>query len=318
MRRDVADVSAEISDGEFRRQKSRFRSRVTADGESGFRAEPGRYHLYVSLACPWAHRTIIVRRLKGLEDIVSMSVVDPIRDQRGWAFTGEAGSDRDEVNGFDFLAEAYAATDSDFDGRVTVPVLWDRQRAVIVNNESADIIRMLNSEFDEWGDATTDLVPDGLRERIDAINEVVYEKVNNGVYRAGFATSQRAYERAYDSLFATLDELESRLAQRRFLLGDEPTEADWRLFTTLVRFDPVYHNHFRCNQRKLSEYPHLWAYTRDLYQHRYPLVAETVNLDHIKRHYYCTHRDLNPSGIVPKGPEIDFDEPHGRARSAAA
>jgi putative glutathione S-transferase len=294
--------------GEFVRQKSAFRDRVTADGSSGFAAEPGRYHLYVSYACPWAHRAIIFRKLKGLEDVIGMTVVDPIRDGRGWAFTSAGGPD--PVNGFRFLAEAYHATDPDFDGRVTVPVLWDKKTSRIVNNESSEIIRMLNSEFDAFAANSVDFHPEALRDEIDAVNAEVYDSVNNGVYRCGFAATQEAYDEAYEALFATLDRLEGRLADRRFLMGDVQTEADWRLFTTLVRFDPVYHGHFKCNERRLAEYPNLWAYTRDLYQT--PGVAETVNLDHIKRHYYVTHRAINPTGVVPRGPAIDYTEPHGR------
>jgi glutathionyl-hydroquinone reductase len=295
--------------GAFRRQESRFRGWVTADGSSGFPAEPGRYHLYVSLACPWAHRTIVVRKLKALEEVVGLTVVDPIRDERGWAFTDEP----DPINGFEFLRQAYQASDPSYEGRVPVPVLWDRVRGVIVNNESSEIIRMLNSEFDAWGDSSVDLYPNELRGQIDAINAQVYETVNNGVYRAGFATSQEAYEEAVSALFTTLNELEKRLSARRFLLGDQVTEADWRLFTTLVRFDAVYHGHFKCNRRRLVDYPRLWAYVRELYQA--PGVAETVDFDHIKRHYYVTHRSLNPSGVVPVGPDLDFYAPLGeRAR----
>lgn len=296
--------------GAFRRQASRFRDWVSADGSTGFKAEPGRYHLYVSYACPWAHRAIIVRKLKGLEDVIGMTVVDPIRDARGWAFTDEP----DPLNGFAFLREAYLSSHPDYADRVTVPVLWDTQRKVIVNNESSEIIRMLNSEFDAWGDSSVDLYPEPLREEIDALNAKVYDAVNNGVYRAGFATSQESYDQAVHALFACLDELEQRLATRRTLLGDTPTEADWRLFTTLVRFDPVYHVHFKCSLRRLVDYPNLWGYLRDLYQR--PGVAETVNLDHIKRHYFETHRSINPTGIVPYGPELDFDAPHGRGAEA--
>jgi len=296
--------------GEFVRQASAFRDRVTADGSSGLAAEPGRYHLYVSFACPWAHRAIIFRKLKELESVIGMTVVDPIRDERGWAFTNAPGCGPDTVNGFRFLSEAYQATDPRFDGRVTVPVLWDTRERRIVNNESAEVIRMLNSEFDAWGRADLDFYPKALRSRIDAVNEEIYAKVNNGVYRCGFATMQEAYDEAFDKLFATLDRLEQRLATRRYLVGDALTEADWRLFTTLVRFDPVYHGHFKCNLRRLADYPNLWGHTRELYQ--IPGVADTVNLDHIKRHYYVTHRAINPTGVVPRGPEIDFLEPHGR------
>jgi putative glutathione S-transferase len=297
--------------GEFIRQSSAFRDWVTADGSSGYHAEPGRCHLYVSYACPWAHRAIIFRKLKGLEDVVGMTVVDPIRDERGWAFTDAVGGP-DPVNDFRFLAEAYHATDPGFDGRITVPVLWDTKTGRIVNNESSEIIRMLNSEFDEWATADSiDYYPQALREEIDALNADVYDNVNNGVYRCGFATSQEAYDAAYEKLFAALDRLEARLDDRRFLTGDTQTEADWRLFTTLVRFDPVYVGHFKCNEHRLVDYPNLWAYTRDLYQT--PGVAETVNLDHIKRHYYVTHRKINPTGVVPRGPAMDFTVPHGRA-----
>jgi len=298
------------SRGEFVRQSSAFRERVTADGSSGFAAEPGRYHLYVSLACPWAHRSIIFRKLKGLEATIGMTVVDPIRDERGWAFTEAPGCSPDPINGFRFLIEAYLATDPAFEGRVTVPVLWDKKEGRIVNNESAEIMRTLNSEFDEWGRADIDFYPEDLRGEIDVVNDEVYPHVNNGVYRCGFATSQEAYDEAFEKLFRTLDDLESRLSHHRYLVGERITEADWRLFTTLVRFDPVYHGHFKCNLRRLADHPNLWGYTRDLYQ--VPGVAETVNLDHIKRHYYVTHRAINPTGVVPRGPEIDFGEPHGR------
>ncbi len=298
--------------GEFNRQESAFRRFVTADGSSGFKAEPGRYHLYVSLACPWAHRTIIFRELKRLEEVVSLSVVDPVRDHRGWAFRDVPGCTSDPVNGFSFLAEAYRATDPRYAGRVTVPVLWDRATNVIVNNESSEIVRMLNSEFDAWGDASVDFYPEDLRETIDQINAKVYRYINNGVYRAGFATTQEAYDSAFGELFDALDELEELLSRQRYLAGSRQTEADWRAFTTLVRFDAVYYSHFKCNKRRLVDYPNLWGLTRDLYQ--IPGVAETVNMDHIKRHYFMTHQALNPSGIVPRGPEIDFDEPHDRAR----
>jgi putative glutathione S-transferase len=302
--------------GEFIRQKSVFRDWITANGSSGYRGEPGRYHLYISYACPWAHRTIIFRKLKGLEDVIGMTVVDPIRDERGWAFTDAVGGP-DPLNGFRFLAEAYRATDPGFDGRITVPVLWDKQTGQIVNNESSEIIRMLNSEFDDWAvGGSGDFYPEALREEIDAVNTDVYDNVNNGVYRCGFASSQEAYNEANEKLFAALDRLEARLADRRFLMGDTQTEADWRLFTTLVRFDPVYVGHFKCNERRLVDYPNLWAYTRDLYQT--PGVAETVNLDHIKRHYYVTHRKINPTGIVPRGPVIDFTSPQNRAAYAAS
>lgn len=307
-----AQFGAETDDdGRFVRQDSRFRDAVTADGSSGFRAEPGRYHLYVSLACPWAHRTIIVRRLKGLEDVISMSVVDPVRDERGWAFREGPGHGADPVNGFAFLSEAYRVSDPEFSGRVTVPVLWDRQTGRIVSNESAEILRMLNSAFDAWGDAGLDLYPEDLREEIDEVNDGVYRDVNNGVYRAGFAVTQEAYEEAFDALFAALEGLDRRLADRRYLMGERITEADWRLFTTLIRFDAVYVGHFKCNLRRIADFPSLWPYLRDLYQ--VPGVAETVDFDHIKRHYYVTHDSINPTGIVPKGPALDLNQPHGRA-----
>lgn len=296
--------------GAFVRQKSAFREWVKADGSTAYAQEAGRYHLYVSLACPWAHRTVIVRRLKQLEDVISLSVVDPIRDERGWAFREVTGAELDPINGFKFLSEAYKKTDPAFGGRVTVPVLWDRKTNKIVNNESADIIRMLNSEFDGLTDSHFDLYPQELRAEIDEINARVYETVNNGVYRAGFATSQIAYEQAYSTLFESLDWLDDLLAENRYLVGESLTEADWRLFTTLVRFDAVYYSHFKCNKKRIVDYENLWSYVRELYQ--YDGVAETVNFDHIKRHYYVTHTKLNPSGIVPLGPQIDFLEPHGR------
>ena len=289
---------------EFIRQESIFRNWVTASGESGYLAEPDRYHLYVSLACPWAHRTVIFRKLKKLEGVISLSVVDPIRDHRGWRFTGSEGEFPDEVNGFSLLSEAYLKSDPSFDDRVTVAVLWDKKTQRIVNNESSEIIRMLNAEFNAFTESTIDYYPVELREEIDEINAFVYTNINNGVYRTGFATTQAAYEKAFTALFATLDNLEERLSGQSYLLGNQITEADWRLFTTLVRFDAVYYSHFKCNQKRLVDYLHLWRYTRNLYQ--VPGVADTVNMDHIKRHYYGTHASLNPTGIVPKGPEIDF------------
>jgi putative glutathione S-transferase len=285
--------------GRFVRQESRFRDTVDE------RPEPGRYHLYVSLACPWASRAVIVRQLMQLEDVVPMTVVDPIRDARGWRFTPDAP---DPVNGFRFLEEAYTLTDPDFDDRVTVPVLFDTQTNRIVNNESAEIIRMLNA----WAPDGPDLYPEDLRTAIDEVNDRVYNSVNNGVYRSGFATTQRAYEEAFDELFATLDWLDDRLATNRYLLGDEITEADWRLFVTLVRFDAVYVGHFKCNLRRIADYEHLSGYLRDLYQE--PGIADTVDFDHIKRHYYTTHPQLNPTRIVPKGPELDLWAAHDRDR----
>ena len=302
------------SGGRFQRSDSAFRDWVTTDGSSGFKAEPGRYHLYVSLACPWAHRTLIFRKLKRLEQAISVDVVHWHMAENGWEFGNQDGDDAttgDRLLGKDFLHQVYTTARPDYTGRVTVPVLWDKQRNTIVSNESAEIIRMLNSAFDEWGDAELDFYPEALRSEIEAVNEPIYHRVNNGVYKAGFATTQSAYDQAYAELFETLDELEARLGRQRYLAGEVITEADWRLFTTLLRFDPVYHGHFKCNLRRLVDYPNLWGYTRELYQ--VPGVAETVNLHHIKQHYYASHRSVNPTGIVPRGPEIDFSTPHGRA-----
>lgn len=303
--------------GRFKREDSAFRSWVTPDGspgpsgEGGFRAEPGRYHLYVSYACPWAHRALILRRLKRLEDIISVDVVHWHMAENGWELKAIDGATGDSLHGLDYLHQIYTRAKPDYTGRVTVPTLWDKERGTIVNNESADIVRMLNSAFDAWGDSTLDLYPVALRGEIDTINERVYESVNNGVYRAGFATSQEAYEEAYDALFETLDFLEARLGKRRYLAGDRITEADWRAFTTLVRFDPVYHGHFKCNKRRLVEYPNLFPFVRELYQ--VPGVSDTVNMHHIKHHYYVSHTMVNPTGIVPKGPDIDYNAPHDRS-----
>lgn len=296
------------SRGRFVRQKSAFRSRITADGSSGLAAEAGRYHLYVSFACPWASRSIIVRMLKGLEDAITITVLDPVRDERGWRFTAE---DPDPVNGFEFLAQAYELSRPGFDGRVTVPLLWDKHEDEAVNNESSEVIRMLNSEFNEFAaDPELDLYPEPLREQIDSINERVYASINNGVYRCGFASTQLAYEEAFVELFEALDWADDLLAQRRFLTGDRITEADWRLFVTLVRFDAAYVGHFKCNQRRIADYDNLSGYLRELYQ--YPGIRETVNFDHIKRHYYITHPQINPTQIVPMGPVLDLDSPPGR------
>jgi putative glutathione S-transferase len=312
------------SDGHFHRPKTTVRNWITADGapgpggEGGFAAAPGRYHLYVSLACPWAHRTLIFRVLKGLEDMVSVSVVNPLMLEDGWTFAPGDGVAPDTVGGAGFLHQVYARSDPRYSGRASVPVLWDKETGRIVNNESSEIIRMFNSAFDRLGAAGPDFCPESLRAEIDEINETVYETVNNGVYRAGFARTQEAYEEAVRALFATLDMLEERLSRQRYLVGDRITEADWRLFTTLVRFDAVYVGHFKCNIRRLADYPALWGYTRELYQ--VAGVAGTVNFDHIKRHYYMSHKSINPKRIVPAGPDIDFDAPHGREslRSAAA
>jgi len=297
--------------GEFVRQRYRFQGRITADGSSGYPAEAGRYHLYVSLACPWAHRTIIVRRLLGLEEVISMSVVDPVRDERGWAFREGPGHGPDPVCDFRFLSEAYLRTDPGYTGRYTVPCIWDRVTGRLVTNNYPDITLDFETEFRAFHrPGAPDLYPEPLRAEIDEVNAVIYREVNNGVYRAGFAVSQEAYESAVDTLFARLDWLEARLATRRFLLGDAITESDIRLFTTLVRFDSVYHGHFKCNLRRLVDYPILWGYARDLYQT--PGFGDTVDFDHIKRHYYQTHERINPTRIVPKGPLVDWAEPHGR------
>jgi putative glutathione S-transferase len=295
-------------DGSFQRQESTFRDVVSADGSTGFPLERDRYHLYVARACPWAHRTLIGRRLMGLEDAIGVSFVNPLRDDRGWAFAGDGYTD--SVNGFHYLSEAYAASDADYQARVSVPVLWDKQQATIVCNESEDILRMLGTVFAELAEHPVVLYPEPLRHEIDALNLQIYDNVNNAVYKAGFSTKQAVYEREVASLFATLDELDARLAERRFLFGPEPLETDWRLFTTLVRFDAVYQIHFKCSVRKLVEYEHLWPYARDLYQ--WPGVAETVDFDEIRSHYYGTHPMINPSGLIAVQPAASFDEPAGR------
>lgn len=301
----------QTSEGTFKRQDDAFREWVTADGRSGYPAAQGRYHLYVAWACPWAHRTIIVRKLKKLEDVIGMTVVDPIRDDRGWAFRDGPGHSTDPINGFRFLAEAYRATDRSYGGRVTVPVLWDKETRRIVSNSDDDIMRMFNAEFNRFTGSELDLYyPEPLRGDIDRLNAFIYENINDGVYRAGFATSQQAYERAVRRLFEALDGLESRLAGRRYLFGPRLVETDWRLFVTLIRFDVVYHGHFKCNLRRMVDYPNLFGYLKDLYQ--YPGVAETVNFDHIKRHYYMTHTEINPTRIVPLGPVQDLQSPPGR------
>jgi glutathionyl-hydroquinone reductase len=310
------------SGGRFERQAARFRNWVTADGspgpsgEGGFKAEPGRYHLYVSLACPWAHRALIFRKLKKLEKLIDVSVVHWFMGDQGWTFEHGPGVVPDPNVGARYMHDVYAAAAHDYTGRVTVPVLWDKERRTIVSNESSEIIRMFNSAFDQWGDAALDLYPADKRAAIDEVNAVVYDTVNNGVYKCGFATSQAAYDEPFRQLFATLDDLEARLGRQRYLAGDRMTEADWRLFTTLVRFDPVYVGHFKCNKRRIMDYPNLWNYARELYQT--PGVAETVNFFHIKHHYYESHPTVNPSRIVPGGPDVDFAAPHNRARLKAA
>lgn len=302
--------------GHFKRADSSFRNWLTADGSAGpsgrggFKAEAGRYHLYVSYACPWAHRTLIFRKLKKLEDLISVSVVDPLMLENGWEFHERDGATGDHLFGSDYLWQVYVKADPRFSGRVTVPVLWDKQENTIVSNESAEIIRMFNTAFDGLTGSTLDFYPEDLREEIDATNDRIYDTVNNGVYKAGFATSQEAYESAVYPLFETLDWLEERLTSKRYLFGNRQTEADWRLFTTLVRFDPVYVGHFKCNIRQIADYPALSAYLRDLYQ--VEGVAETVNMRHIKHHYYRSHKTINPTGVVPVGPALDLTKPHGR------
>jgi glutathionyl-hydroquinone reductase len=300
----------QATDGSFKRQEDAFRDWVRADGSSSYPAEAGRYHLYASLACPWASRTVIVRKLKGLESAIGLTIVDPIRDQRGWRFMP---NEPDPLNGWAFLSEAYFATDPSYRARVTVPILWDKQRKRIVSNSDDDIMRMLESEFDAFAaNPQLDLYPRELRSEIDGLNELLYETVNDGVYRAGFATKQAPYEQAARRVFETLDAMEERLVKRRYLFGAQPLESDWRFFVTLVRFDPVYYGHFKCNLRRIVDYPNLYGYLRDLYQ--IDGVAETVDFDQIKRHYYVTHDDINPTGIVPIGPLIDLTAPHDRER----
>jgi glutathionyl-hydroquinone reductase len=296
--------------GEFKRQEDAFREWVSNDGSTPYAATAGRYHLYISLACPWASRTLIVRNLKGLQEAIGVTVVDPVRDERGWAFRNGPGHSVDPVNGFEFLSEAYYAMDPTFKGRVTVPVLWDRQTRRIVNNSEDDICRMFNDAFNAHGNRDVDLFPREIESEHSELAQFIYENVNNGVYRAGFATSQRAYEKAFRALFAALDQLDERLATRRYLFGREPVEADWRLFCTLIRFDAVYYGHFKCNMRRIVDYSNLHGYLLDLYQR--PGIVATVNLDHIKRHYYLTHEEINPTRLVPLGPELNLDRPHGR------
>ena len=302
--------------GKFERSQSQFRNWITAEGsagpsgKAGFKAEPGRYHLYVSLACPWACRALVFRKLKGLEDMIDVSIVHWFMGENGWEFRDEDGATVDHLFGKDKLYEVYLEADPEYSGRVTVPVLWDKQNNTIVSNESSEIIRMFNSAFDEVGATPGDFYPQELRDEIDRINERVYDTVNNGVYKAGFATSQSAYEDAFNELFASLDWLEEILSRNRYLTGETITEADWRLFTTLVRFDPVYVGHFKCNRQRLADYPNLINYTRELYQ--LAGVAQTVDIHHIKNHYYQSHPTINPTRIVPAGPEIDYALPHDR------
>ncbi len=304
--------------GKFKRQDSQFRNWLTADGEAGpsgtggFKAECNRYHLYVSLACPWAHRTLIYRRLKGLEEIISLSVVDPFMGKNGWQFSNGEGCIPDTINHADFAHQVYTAADPHYTGRVTVPILWDKNQNTVVSNESSEIIRMFNSAFNAITGNNQDFYPEGLRSEIDSVNDTVYSNINNGVYKAGFATTQEAYEEAVRALFETLDTLDARLEDRRYLTGNSITEADWRLFPTLVRFDPVYVGHFKCNLKRIVDYRNLSGYLRDLYQQ--PGIADTVNMVHIKNHYYGSHDTVNPTRIVPVGPELDLERSHDRDR----
>ena len=309
----------ESSGGRFEREDAGFRNWVTVDGsagpsgKNGFKAEANRYHLYVSLACPWANRTTIYRQLKGLEDIISMSVVHPFMGDKGWTFAEGEGVIADPIVNASYLYEIYTAAKPDYTGRVTVPILWDKKNNTIVSNESSEIIRMLNSAFDEVGAVAVDFLPSEYITEIDEINTFIYDAINNGVYKAGFAAKQEVYEEAVSTLFDALDTLEARLATQRYLIGNTLTEADWRLFTTLVRFDAVYVGHFKCNIRRIIDYPNIWGYLRDLYQ--IPGISETVNMAHIKAHYYTSHATINPTSIIPLGPDIDFNEAHERAHS---
>lgn len=304
--------------GRFQRENAQRRNWVTADGQpgpsgdGGFKAEAGRYHLYVSLACPWAHRTLIMRKLKGLDSLIDVSVVSWLMRENGWTFDHRYGSSGDGLGNLEFMHQRYTADDRHYTGRVTVPALWDKQSGGIVSNESAEIIRMFNSAFDELTGNRLDFYPQPLRERIDQLNERIYPAVNNGVYRAGFATTQKAYEEAFNELFVALDELEALLSQQRYLAGEYLTEADIRLFTTLIRFDAVYHGHFKCNLRRIEDYPNLSNWLRELYQ--WPGIAETVDFEHIKGHYYASHATINPTGVIPKGPRQDFSCEHDRSR----
>jgi putative glutathione S-transferase len=308
----TSEREQEDKQGRFMRPDTTFRDRITADGSSGFKAEADRYHLYVALACPWAHRTLILRQLKGLADAISVSIVDPVIDQQGWEFSEGEGCIPDTVNQTDYLWQVYTKADPSYNGRVTVPVLWDKQTHTIVNNESRDIIRMLDTEFGAIAKPDVDLYPEAHRSLIDETIDAIYKPINNGVYRAGFATSQDAYDEAVTELFEALDHWETVLAKQRYVCGDRLTAADVCLFTTLLRFDPVYYVHFKCNLRAIHEYENLWGYLRDVYQ--YPGVKQTCNLHHIKQHYYRSHPKVNPTRIVPKGPVLDLDSPHGRDR----
>lgn len=304
--------------GKFVRSEAQFRNWITADGQAGatgkggFKAERGRYHLYVSLACPWAHRTLILRELKGLQSMVGVSIVNSLMAEQGWTFKPGPGVIADNINHVDLVHQLYTLVDPNYSGRVTVPILWDKQQKTIVSNESADIIRMFNSAFNDLGATEGDYYPEHLQSAINEVNDWIYNAINNGVYRAGFATTQTAYEEAVDTLFAALDKLELRLSAQRYLLGEQVTEADWRLFTTLIRFDAVYVGHFKCNKKRIQDYPELSNYLRDLYQ--YTGVAETVDIDYCKAHYYVSHETINPTGIIPSGPDLDFMKAHNRNR----
>ncbi len=309
--------------GAFKRSAAQFRNWITSDGQAGpsgkggFNAEPGRYHLYVSYACPWAHRTLIFRELKDLSDHVSVSIVHPEMMENGWSFkTGIQGTTGDTLNGLDYAHQIYTRADPQYSGRVTVPVLWDKHLETIVSNESSEIIRMFNSAFDGITGNTDDYWPEAMRDEIEKVNARVYSDINNGVYKCGFASTQEAYDAAVHPLFETLEWLEQRLSSKRYLMGDRITESDWRLFTTLIRFDPVYHLHFKCNRNRLIDFPNLWAFTRELYQ--WPGVAPTVNMEHIVRHYYYSHNSINPHRIIPINPVLDYWEPHGRDQRSAA
>ena len=314
------DDNIRSEEGKFIRPESSFRNWVTSDGgpgptgELGFAAEAGRYHLYITHNCPWAYRTAMFRRVKGLEDIISISIGGASFKDQGWTFNEEPGALPDAVNNIYYLHELYTKADPKYTGRVTVPVLWDKKSETIVNNESSEIIRMFNSAFDNITDNKLDFYPESLRNQIDEINAIVYKNINNGVYRAGFATTQNAYEEAYNNLFKKLDELEDRMGERRYLTGEKLTEADWRLFSTLIRFDVVYYTHFKCNKRHIFDYPNLWNFTLELYQ--YPGISSLTNFDHIKRGYYGLMPKINPSKIVAKGPDIDFNQPHDRGKFA--
>lgn len=308
----ASEREQEDNQGRFMRPETSFRDRITADGSSGFKAAADRYHLYVSLACPWAHRTLILRQLKGLADAISVSIVDPVIDQQGWEFSTGEGCIPDDVNHAQYLWQIYTTVEPTYSGRVTVPILWDKQTGAIVNNESREIIRMLDTEFGAIAKPNTDFYPEAERTLIDQTIDAIYQPINNGVYRAGFASSQAAYDEAVTELFDALDHWDGVLAKQRYLCGDRLTEADVCLFTTLLRFDPVYYVHFKCNLRAIREYENLWGYLRDIYQ--YPGVKQTCNLYHIKQHYYRSHPKVNPTRIVPKGPLIDLDAPHGRDR----